>query len=173
MSPNFLVGQLCSWRFSVNYSTVIFSTCKTEKKPDFGQIRNLFSFSTEKNQQITLKWLTEKRQKYNWRTKKDRLWTMAKYRQKKKFFTCNWSPFFIVMFSFDEFFLEEFLLLLEELDVDELGDDELELDFEFGLFFSLSNSNSKELLFSWFSKLLLGELSSELFLFNLSNLGLT
>ena len=52
------------------------------------------------------------------------------------------------MFSFDEFFLEEFLLLLEELDVDELGDDELELDFEFGLFFSLSNSNSKELLFS-------------------------
>ena len=77
------------------------------------------------------------------------------------------------MFSFDEFFLEEFLLLLEELDVDELGDDELELDFEFGLFFSLCNSSSKELLFSSFSKLLLGELSSELFLFNLSNLGLT
>ena len=76
------------------------------------------------------------------------------------------------MFSFDEFFLEEFLLLLEELDVDELGDDELELDFEFGLFFSLSNSSSKELLFSSFSKLLLGELLLELFLFNLSNLGL-
>ena len=75
------------------------------------------------------------------------------------------------MFSFDEFFLEEFLLLLEELD--ELGDDELELDFEFGLFFSLCNSSSKELLFSSFSKLLLGELSLELFLFNLSNLGLT
>ena len=75
------------------------------------------------------------------------------------------------MFSFDEFFLEEFLLLSEELD--ELGDDELELDFEFGLFFSLCNSSSKELLFSSFSKLLLGELSLELFLFNLSNLGLT
>ena len=77
------------------------------------------------------------------------------------------------MFSFDEFFLEEFLLLLEELDVDELGDDELELDFEFRLFFSLCNSSSKELLFSCFSKLFLGELSLELFLFNLSNLGLT
>ena len=75
------------------------------------------------------------------------------------------------MFSFDEFFLEEFLLLSEELD--ELGDDELELDFEFGLFFSLCNSSSKELLFSSFSELLLGELSLELFLFNLSNLGLT
>ena len=75
------------------------------------------------------------------------------------------------MFSFDEFFLEEFLLLLEELD--ELDDDELELDFEFGLFFSLCNSSSKELLFSSFSELLLGELSLELFLFNLSNLGLT
>ena len=75
------------------------------------------------------------------------------------------------MFSFDEFFLEEFLLLSEELD--ELDDDELELDFEFGLFFSLSNSSSKELLFSSFSKLLFGELSLELFLFNLSNLGLT
>ena len=75
------------------------------------------------------------------------------------------------MFSFDEFFLEEFLLLSEELD--ELDDDELELDFEFGLFFSLCNSSSKELLFSSFSKLLLGELSLELFLFNLSNLGLT
>ena len=58
-----------------------------------------------------------------------------------------------MMFSFDEFFLEEFLLLLEELDVDELGDDELELDFEFGLFFSRCNSSSKELLFSCFSKL--------------------
>ena len=77
----------------------------------------------------------------------------------------------IVTFSFDEFFLEEFLLLSEELD--ELEDDELELDFEFGLFFSLCNSSSKELLFSSFSKLLLGELSLELFLFNLSNLGLT
>ena len=75
------------------------------------------------------------------------------------------------MFSFDEFFLEEFLLLSEELD--ELDDDELELDFEFGLFFSLCNSSSKELLFSSFSKLLFGELSLELFLFNLSNLGLT
>ena len=96
---------------------------------------------------------------------------MAKNRQSKKLITCNWSPFFIVMFSFDEFFLEEFLLLSEELD--ELGDDELELDFEFGLFFSLCNSSSKELLFSSFSELLLGELSLELFLFNLSNLGLT
>ena len=75
-SQVFLVRQLCFWRFSVNLFNnfllwFIFELA-TEKKNLFWKTkRSLFSFSTAqtekkswKNQQITVEYLTEKRQKH-------------------------------------------------------------------------------------------------------------
>ena len=88
LSPVFLIRQLCFWRFSVNYLTVV---CW------------FFSVENEKSPNNSNNWLAEKFQKHNWRTKKLSSWVESYFCPKKiqvwvclEWFSCATGDFLLV-----------------------------------------------------------------------------